>query len=64
MQEKTVTVIYKNWRGEVSERHIIPEKIWFGSTEWHLEPQWLIDVFDLDKQEQRTFAVKDIRSWN
>lgn len=54
-----ISLTYRNWRGEISERTITPKRIWFGSTEWHTEPQWLITAFDLDKQADRDFALKD-----
>lgn len=61
---KEVTILYTNWRGEKSLRTIIPEKIYFGSTEWHPEEQWLLRALDIDKQESRDFAFKDIESWS
>ena len=36
---KAVKILYTNYRGETSYREILPEKIWFGSTEWHPEAQ-------------------------
>jgi predicted DNA-binding transcriptional regulator YafY len=51
---------YRNWRGETSERRVIPGPIWYGSTQWHHEPQWLLNARELDKGEQRDFAFKDI----
>lgn len=42
MSGEPVTLTYRNWRGEVAERTIIPRRVWFGSTEWHPEPQWLL----------------------
>ena len=41
---------------------ILPERIWFGSTDWHPEPQWLMDAWDLDKGTIRSFALCDISS--
>jgi len=60
---KVIQMIYTNYRGETAERTILPEKIWFGSTEWHPEPQWLLEAFDLEKQEKRAFSLKDIKKW-
>jgi len=60
---KTVRILYTNYRGETSLRTIVPEKIWFGSTEWHPESQWLLDALDLEKSQGRSFAMKDIRAW-
>jgi hypothetical protein len=51
---------YRNWRGEVSERRVIPIRVWFGATEWHPEPQWFLNANDLDKGETRDFALRDI----
>lgn len=55
-----LTFTYRNWRGEVSERHVRIIGIRFGSSEWHPEPQLLLRAFDLDKGEEREFAVNDI----
>ena len=61
--EKTVRILYTNYRDETKVRTIIPIKLWFGSTDWHPEGQWLLDAFDIDKYANRSFAMKDIRSW-
>ena len=54
-----VTLTYTNWKGETAERTIIPRRIWWGSTEWHPEPQWLLTAFDVDKGSERDFSLKD-----
>ncbi|MEX0594487.1 MAG: hypothetical protein WD157_00070 [Patescibacteria group bacterium] len=61
--EEVVTITYTNYRGETGERQIVPRKLWFGSTPYHPEKLWLLDAFDIGKQADRTFAVKDIKSW-
>jgi predicted DNA-binding transcriptional regulator YafY len=60
---KTVSILYTNYRGETAIRKIVPERLWFGKTEWHPQEQWLLDAFDLDKNAARGFAVKDIKAW-
>ena len=55
---------YVNWKGEKGIRRVIPIKLWWGSTQWHPEPQWLLKAKDLDKNEERDFAVKDITRFN
>ncbi len=60
---KKVTIDYTNYRGKRAERDIIPEKIWFGSTDWHKEEQWLLDAHDIEKDALRNFAMKDIHEW-
>lgn len=61
--EKAVRILYTNYRHETAERTIIPEKIWYGSTAWHPKQQWLLDAFDVEKGERRSFAIADIKSW-
>jgi predicted DNA-binding transcriptional regulator YafY len=61
--EKTVRILYTNYRGETALRTVVPERIFFGSTEWHPEPQWLLEALDIEKAQNRTFAMKDIRAW-
>lgn len=52
-------ITYRNWRGEVSERNIVPWSVWFGATDWHPEPQWLLSALDTDKGAARDFALAD-----
>ena len=59
-----IYVTYKNWRGETSVRRILPQRIIFESNQWHREEQWLLEAFDLDKKEIRSFAMKDIKTWS
>lgn len=56
---KTITMRYTNWRGNTAIRTVIPIGIWFGSTEYHPEPQTLMTAFDVNKGEVRDFAVSD-----
>ncbi len=52
---------YVNWRGEASWRVVIPLEIWFGRTEWHPVDQWFIKAIDIEKGEERDFALVDMR---
>lgn len=52
--------IYTNHRGETAQRTAIPLGVRFGSTQWHPEAQWLMRAFDLEKGEEREFAMGDI----
>lgn len=59
---RRITVRYVNHRGEEAERDITPLAIVFGWSEWHgsaEEPVWLMQVWDHDKDGQRTFALAD-----
>lgn len=61
--DRTVTLDYTNHRGERRTRRVLPAKIWFGSTEFHPEPQWLLQAYDLEKGKDRDFAIKGIHGW-
>jgi len=58
--DEPVEFSYRNWRGEISKRRVVPFSVRFGSTDWHPEPQWLLLAMDLDKDSVREFALKDI----
>lgn len=60
--ESDLWIIYKNHRGEVALRHIVPLFTHYTANEWHPEPCWIMQAFDLDKQEERSFAFKNILS--
>jgi hypothetical protein len=55
---------YKNWKCEISERTIdtLSIKIYYGEVEWHKGEQRLMEAIDLDKNDFRTFAIRDIIS--
>jgi predicted DNA-binding transcriptional regulator YafY len=52
----TVKVWYTNWKGERALRTITPLRVFYGSNQWHPEPQWLLEARDEDKQDLRTFS--------
>ena len=60
---QVVRILYTNYRGETTHRRVIPDRIYFGSNEWHPEEQWLLDAYDLDKGARRAFAMKHIHEW-
>ena len=52
-------LVYKNHRGKVGARHIVPRYISFGTTDHHRTPQWLLNCYDLEKEAERTYALAD-----
>ncbi len=62
-QEKTVTIVYTNYKGRTGVRKIVPGNIFFGHNKWHEENQWLMLAYDIEKEADRTFALKDIKAW-
>lgn len=53
---------YVNYKGDKSIRKVegLPH-MWYGSTKYHPEPQWLMTAFDTDKLALRDFAMRDIK---
>lgn len=51
---------YRNWRGEIAERQARPVSVWYGTTEWHPDPQWFLRAFDIDRGAERDFALRDM----
>ena len=60
-----VWIFYQNHRRELGWRHIrIHEGSFrFGTTEFHPTACWLFDAYDLQKQAERTFVLKDVLQW-
>jgi predicted DNA-binding transcriptional regulator YafY len=51
---------YVNWKGIKGHRKVEIDEFHYGSTKYHPETQWLLEAFDLDKNEFRIFAMKDM----
>lgn len=62
-RNRDAIIDYTNYRGKRGKRKITPLNIRFGSTFFHPEYQWLLVAYDHDKHAYRTFAMKDIHSW-
>lgn len=66
-ESASVTILYTNWRGETAVRRISPwdraSRLWFGSTEWHPEPQWLLSARDVEKDALRDWPLSGIKAW-
>lgn len=58
-----IKVKYTNYRGETAIRTIVPISFYFGSTEYHPEEQWLVKVWDCDRNAERVYALKEITQW-
>lgn len=54
-------LLYVNYKGEEAWRDVTILSLHWGSTQWHAEPQLLLEVYDHEKTAHRTFAAKDVR---
>ena len=59
MEPKPIHILYKNNRDEVKWRKILPIRLYWGSTEYHPDPQWILEAMDVDKGAERSFAFAD-----
>lgn len=62
MSSAILTFEYTNWQGRTAIRRARPMRISLGSTQHHPEQQWLMEAWDVDRMEMRTFAMKDMRA--
>lgn len=58
-----VTIDYTNYKGERRKRRIMPMDIEFRVTPHHTTPQWILHAWDIEKDARRSYAMKDIHSW-
>lgn len=52
-----IRIDYTNWRGERRIRSIRPISVTYGATPHHSQPQWLLRALDMEKGEERDFAM-------
>jgi predicted DNA-binding transcriptional regulator YafY len=58
-----VEVLYTNHRGEKGWRRINPLRLFYGASEHHPAPQWLLECYDFDRAAGRTYAMSGIEGW-
>lgn len=59
---RAVQIYYMNWRKQSSLRTITPLLLWWGTNEWHPEPQHFLRAYDHGKKAVRDFALLDVQS--
>jgi predicted DNA-binding transcriptional regulator YafY len=60
--EGVITRRYRNYKGEVGVRTILPVDITLKHSEYHSEGNekvWILEAYDLEKQAMRDFAFND-----
>lgn len=57
---KPLEIVYTNHKKKTNPRSIIPKDVYYGTTKYHTEPQWLMVAIDVVKGEERTFAMNDM----
>ena len=56
---------YKNWKGEVSDRTVIPITILVKSSPYHNDgkPCWIMVAYDVNKMANRDFALSGVEQY-
>jgi hypothetical protein len=62
-KDRGVIGVYRNHRGEVGQRLIVPASLWFGSNQFHSLNSWHVDAVDVQKGEVRSFVVGSFLEW-
>jgi 8-oxo-dGTP pyrophosphatase MutT (NUDIX family) len=52
---------YTNYTGETRTKKVTPKSIRFGLISEISEPEWILEAFDLDKNENQNFVMKNIQ---
>lgn len=55
MSEQPIAFWYRNHRGVVEKRHVIPDRVWFGKGAYYDTPRWLLRAHAID----RGMALRD-----
>ena len=64
MDEQAVAMLYTNYRGVREQRVVLPLSIFFGTSEYHSEPQWLMQAYDFNREALRSFAMNSIHTFH
>lgn len=57
---RVLRVLYTNGTGHRSSRRIVPDRLWYGSTERHRSPQWLLEAYDVDQDVSLTVPIASV----
>jgi predicted DNA-binding transcriptional regulator YafY len=57
---KVLRFTYKNYKGNISKREVTVMYTFFGTDEWHPEPQWILAGYDSDKEGMRFYAMNNM----
>lgn len=62
MQQLSIKFIYKNYKGAIAERHVVPKNIFYGGSDYHSGQgdKLFLSAYDLEKETTRHFLIEDI----
>lgn len=60
LQGKVVKFGYKNWKHVRAQRMVAVKNVVFGTNLYHKNPTFLLIGLDIDRNENRTFDIRNI----
>ncbi len=63
MSKERVVIWYTNHHGITEERTILPECLYYGTSDHHPAPQWLLSAWCFTREAPRTFAMSSVKLW-
>ena len=63
LRAQLVEIDYTNHRGERAKRQIIPARMVWTTSDYHEGEQWFCIAWDVEKKDDRFFAMTGIHSW-
>ncbi|MCG8150641.1 hypothetical protein GUY44_09130 [Pimelobacter simplex] len=61
--DEPLTILFTDSTGVNRERSVIPQRVWFGCTEWYPQEQWLLDAYDTERHVVRSFSLAAIHGF-
>lgn len=55
-----VVFVFRNWKGRIAERRVVPINIEFTCDGYHGEAKWILHGIDIDKGVRRSFAFENM----
>ena len=63
LDNKKVRLSYTDWFNETKNYIITPKIMYWGSTNYYPDVQWLMIAVNEETQEEEVFTLRSIHSW-
>ncbi len=62
-RDQIVYIVVSDSVGNRVRRRVVPDRIWFGHTDWFPEPQWLLDAIDVERGTIRSYPMRHLEGF-
>ena len=63
MHEPAVILDYTNYKGVRRPRRVRVVRLYYGSTDYHPLPGYLLEAVDTESGQTRTFSMNHVHGW-